>query len=81
MSEKVINMGNIVSSTMSAPSATENMEFIRKSKNEANQFEWLYHCTSVDALISMINSREMWLSNLQLVNDTEEVGRIDFDEY
>lgn len=74
-------MGNISGSIMSVPLATENMTLIKQSKKEAKKYEWLYHCTSVEALIGMIEDREMWLSNLQVVNDKEEVGRIDYEEY
>lgn len=74
-------MGNIIGSRISVPMASENMNLISQSKKEAKRYEWLYHCTSIDALISMIKNREMWLSNLQVVNDKEEAGRIDFTEY
>lgn len=74
-------MEKIIGSKISAADALNNLEFVRKSKDEAKKYEWLYHCTSVEALISVIENREMWLSNLKVVNDKEEVGRIDVEEY
>ena len=53
-----------------------NSKIVKESKKAADQYEWLYHCTSVDALLSIISNREMWLSNLQVVNDQEEAKRI-----
>ena len=67
-------MEKIIGSKISAADALNNLEFVRKSKDEAKKYEWLYHCTSVEALISVIENREMWLSNLKVVNDKEEVA-------
>lgn len=81
ISENRGQMGRIVGSAISTAEAMKNMEFVKKSKEEANKYKWLYHCTSIDALFSMIEYREMWLSNMQVVNDKEEVAHIDFKEY
>lgn len=64
-----------------APEAAENLQFIAKSVEAANAHEWLYHCTSVDALLNIIKSHEMWLSTLKNVNDHEEANRIDDPEF
>lgn len=68
---KVISTGNVVS----------NKKFIQQSRKEANNYEWLYHCTNTSALLSILNNREFWLTNLKLVNDKEEAERIDVPEY
>ncbi len=67
--------------TISLDNALDNMRFIDESKRLAKEHEWLYHCTTDMALISILKNRELWLSNLQLVNDKEEVERIDVSEY
>lgn len=59
----------------------ENLQFIHKSKELAKKHEWLYHCTTVSALKSILKNREFWLSNLKCVNDMEETERIDVPEY
>ncbi len=59
----------------------ENLQFIRKSKELAKTHEWLYHCTTVSALKSILKNREFWLSNLKCVNDEKETERIDVPEY
>lgn len=67
--------------TISVGSAIENLHFIRESKKLAQSHEWLYHCTTSSALISILKNREFWLSNLKLVNDKEETERIDVPKY
>lgn len=74
-------MSNKNLAEITAPEAIKNLHFIKDSKAAANAHEWLYHCTSVEALLNIINSREMWLSNLKDVNDTEEANRIDMPEF
>ena len=44
----------------------ENLQFIHKSKELAKKHEWLYHCTTVSALKSILKNREFWLSNLHM---------------
>lgn len=74
-------MGNIVGSVISSPDAQRNLMFIREAKKAAQEYTWLYHCASVSALLSIIEHREMWLSNLKNVNDAEEAKRIDVDKF
>ena len=57
------------------------MELAQKSRSDAKKYEWLYHCTTKDAFISMIRTHEMWLSNLKIVNDKEEANRIDLKRF
>lgn len=59
----------------------DNLEFVEKSKKLANEYKWLYHCTTSSALLNIIKNREFWLSNLKAVNDREEAKRIDVKEY
>lgn len=47
----------------------------------AKEHEWLFHCTTDVALLSILKNRELWLSNLKIVNDKEEVARVDVPEY
>lgn len=70
MEGKIISVGNVV----------ENLHLIQKSKELAQTYEWLYHCTTALALKSILRNKEFWLSNTQLVND-KEVERIDVPEY
>ena len=58
-----------------------NMNFVNNAKDEAEKYEWLYHCTTSEVLLSIISNNEFWLKNLKLVNDAEEVKRIDVPEY
>ncbi len=67
--------------TISVGNAIDNKKFADESKRLAEKHEWLFHCTSDVALLSIIQNREFWLSNLKLVNDKEEVGRVDVPEY
>jgi hypothetical protein len=59
----------------------DNLNFISESKRLAKTHDWLYHCTTAGALKSILKNREFWLSNLKIVNDDEEAGRIDVPEY
>lgn len=74
-------MGNIIGSVVSSQEATKNRIFIQEAKKAAHEYEWLYHCAPVSALLSIIEHREMWLSNLKQVNDKEEAQRIDLNEF
>lgn len=67
--------------TISLDNALDNMRFIDESKRLAKEHEWLFHCTTDTALISILKNRELWLSNLKLVNDKEEIERVDVPEY
>ncbi|MCD7956580.1 MAG: hypothetical protein LUG93_12730 [Lachnospiraceae bacterium] len=71
----------LVGTSVSASNMTENIRFIDDSKRQAATYEWLYHCTTSEALKSILVNREFWLSNLKLVNDCEEAERIDVQEY
>lgn len=59
----------------------DNLYFAKEAKNKANQHELLYHCCSMEAMLSIIENREFWLSNLKLVNDKEECEKIDVLEF
>ncbi|MBQ7573005.1 MAG: hypothetical protein IJT23_01955 [Clostridia bacterium] len=61
--------------------ALSNVKFIEQSRKEASKYEWLYHCTNSSAFFSILRNQEFWLTNLKLVNDEEEVARIDVPEY
>lgn len=67
--------------TVSLENAADNLMFIKESKRLAKEHDWLYHCTTDVALLSILQNREFWLSNLKLVNDKEEVERVDIAEY
>ncbi|MBQ4522512.1 MAG: hypothetical protein IJA10_06115 [Lachnospiraceae bacterium] len=68
-------------SVISIPKLSEYRDVIRKSKEAAREYQYLYHCTSIEGLKGMINSHSFWLSNLQCVNDKEEANRISLPEY
>lgn len=76
-----IDLKNIEGTTIEVPVMRDNQRFTNESKEQAANYEWLYHCTTFDALIGIIENREFWLTNLQLVNDDEEAGRIDVPAY
>lgn len=67
--------------TLKCDNASENMLFIQRSKDAAKKYEWLYHCTNSSAFLSILSSKEFWLTNLKCVNDAEEAERIDAPEY
>lgn len=79
--EEMENLGKIVGSTMESKELKSNMDFIHNSKEKAKKYEWLYQCTSMDALKSILKSHEIWLTNLQKVNDKEEAERITVPEF
>ena len=81
LQEISFTLPGLIGRGISAPTMIENLHFVQESKRLAASHDWLYHCTTSDALINMIKSKEMWLSNLKVVNDQEEVGRIDLPEY
>lgn len=64
-------------STLSVP----NNNILTKSKQEAKQYEKLYHCTKADGLLSIIKKREFWLNSLKCVNDKDEKKRIDVSKF
>lgn len=72
---------SLIGSTFRSKELSKSMRLIRKSKMAADEYEWLYQCTSFDSLVSIIENRELWLSNLTKVNDQEEVERITVPEY
>lgn len=72
--------GNLLKFSLSED-ATGNLSFAKKSREEAKKYIWLYHCTSKAAALSIIEKREMWLSNLMNVNDKDEANRIDLKDY
>lgn len=68
-------------SIISIPKLSEYRDIIRKSKEGANEYKYLYHCTNIEGLKGMIDSNLFWLSNLQCVNDREEANRISLPDY
>lgn len=75
-------IGNkFIGEAISAEDAYKNLCFVQESKKKAHNHEWLYHCTTAANVKSILRNREFWLSNLKLVNDKEEAGRIDAPEY
>ena len=68
-------------SVITIPRLNEYRDIIRKSKAAAKEYQYLYHCTSIEGLKGMLNSNSFWLSNLQCVNDKEEANRISLPEY
>lgn len=76
-----ISLQDFIGASINAPTLIQNAEFVRKSKEAAGNFEWLYHCTNRGAFLNMLRSREMWLSNLKYVNDKEEAQRIEIPSY
>lgn len=59
----------------------DNMRLITDSIEAAKSYEWLYHCTNSKAFLSILKNREFWFSNLNNVNDKDEVARIDDKAY
>lgn len=59
----------------------KRLEYVENQMKKAEQHEKLYHATKVESLISIIKNKELWLSNLNNVNDTQERKNIDFKEY
>ena len=74
-------MGNLIGSSISSEEMMKVLRFVRQSKEDAKQYEWLYQCTNIASLLNIIKSKEIWLTNLQLVNDKEEAKRITVPEF
>lgn len=74
-------MGKLVGAKVESTELIENNRFIFESKEAAKKHEWLYQCTTVESLKNILKSREIWLSNLKSVNDSEEVKRITIPEF
>lgn len=47
-------------------------DIVNKSKNGAEQYKTLFHCTNAHALMSIVKHREFWLNSLKWVNDKDE---------
>ena len=58
-----------------------SLDFAQKSREAAEKYEWIYHCTREEDALKIIRTRKMWLSNLRDVNDKEEKEKIDLKEY
>lgn len=67
--------------TISVGNTLDNLKFIEESKRMAREHEWVFHCTTDISLLSILKNSELWLSNLKLVNDKQEVARVDVPEY
>lgn len=74
-------MESIIGSTIESEALKENMDFIRDSRRNAMKHEWLYQCTNIGALKNILKSREIWLSNLQDVNDKKEADCITVSKF
>lgn len=74
-------MGNMLGSVIRSKGIRNNLDFINASKEAARTHEWIYQCTSFAAFKNIIESQQIWLSNLRDVNDKEEVGRISVPKY
>lgn len=74
-------MGKLVGAKLESEELLSNTRFIAESKKAAQKYEWLYQCTTIEALKNIIKSQEIWLSNLKRVNDLEEVKRITVPEF
>lgn len=81
MEKKTFTIADLLNGGLIGKTMKENLEFVEESKRLAATHDWLYHCTDADKLISILESKEMWMSNLKNVNDHEEAGRIDVPEY
>lgn len=55
----------------------EERDYYTLCKNSANSYRMLYHYTSLEALLHIINSREFRLSHISLLNDPLEYERLD----
>jgi len=80
MSQEQLNKSSpIVGSTVIIDS--DILDIVNESIKNAEKHEWLYHCTNINNLFNIINSREFWLRNLKDVNDKVEYKRIDVSSY
>lgn len=70
-----------VGKTIHADNDFDARQFAKESRQNAENHEWLYHCTNTTGLLGILNSREFWLTNLKNVNDDEEADRIDAPSY
>lgn len=78
-----IKRGDIenVNGDIICPESMNMLRLIEKSKNEAMKYEWLFHCTKSENLLSIIKSRTFWLSEIKHTNDKMEFQQIDVDTY
>ncbi|MDO4548630.1 MAG: hypothetical protein Q4D04_11060 [Clostridia bacterium] len=70
-----------VGTVIKSENGMNSLDLVKESKDKANKHKWLYHCTTTNALFSIITQMEFWLSNLKCVNDKEEAKRINIHEY
>ncbi len=54
----------------------ERQEIFNEAVQGAEAYDKLYHCTSIEALFSIIKNKSFRLSNLNRVNDCEEIKNI-----
>ena len=61
--------------------SVQDNDILNSSKQEAKEYNKLFHCTSAEALLSIIKYREFWLNSLKWVNDKDEKKRIDVPKF
>ena len=52
-------MGQLVGAKVESSKLSENNRFIYESKEAAKSHEWLYQCTTMEALKSILKSKEI----------------------
>lgn len=75
------NIKQLEGKTFSLPDDFDAKRFACESKRKAESHEWLYHCSNASGVLGILQSREIWLTNLKNVNDSEEAERIDASSY
>jgi hypothetical protein len=81
MGQYKIRLDNLIGSVIQVEDMNSKLHFVSEARKKANQYEWLYQCTNKEALLNIIQNKKFWLTNLMLVNDTEESERINDPEY
>ena len=61
-------MGQLVGAKVESSKLSENNRFIYESKEAAKSHEWLYQCTTMEALKSILKSKEI-VSSFKEEND------------
>lgn len=56
-------------------------ELVKECEKSASKYDVLYHCTNIEAFMSIIENREFWLSSLNDVNDKKEIETIHDDDF
>ena len=56
-------------------------QFVAAQKEDADSTDKIYHCTSSDTALKILESCQFWMTSLPKLNDSEELKRVEIPEY